>query len=178
MSILASGTIEHQYCSVCGAKVTQLRRGRCITCYNRWIENQPVPVGASCRICGERRRENLQRIELLGRWYNLCHICSFRAVRLSPMPRHIEGIKSLLTRNRRFGDRRDGHDDQRKIKRERRVGERRVIYLDEGDLLWDEDDIFLAYDEPIEGEVTGVFAKVDRKSLEEDSTPEEMNLEL
>lgn len=94
------------------------------------------------------------------------------------MPRHIEGIKSILTRNRRFGDRREGQDDQRKMKRERRVGERRVIYLDEGDLLWDEDDIFLAYDEPIEGEVTGVFAKVDRKSLEEDGLPEEMNLEI
>lgn len=94
------------------------------------------------------------------------------------MPQHIEAIKSILLRNRRFGDRREGNEDQRKMKRERRVGERRVIYLDEGDLLWDDDDLFLAYDEPIEGEVTGVFAKIDRNSLEDEKAPNEMNLEL
>ncbi|MBN2725157.1 MAG: hypothetical protein JXR95_13920 [Deltaproteobacteria bacterium] len=177
MSILASGTIEHHICEVCGAKVTQLRRGRCISCYNKWVESQPVPVGASCRICGERRRENIQRTELLGRWYNLCHTCAYRSTRLSPMPHHIEGIKMALERNRRFGDRRLGDEDERRIKRERRVGERRVIFLEESDLLWDDDDLYLDYDEPIEGEVTGVFQKFDRKSLETDS-PEDLQLEI
>ena len=160
MSLLAQGTIEQLKCPVCGAKVTQLRRGRCTSCYSSWIENQPIAVGASCRVCGERRRENIQRVELLGRWFYMCHICSYRSVRLDPIPQHIDEVKARLLRSRRHGDRRKGDEDNREIKRERRVGERRVILLDEGDLLYD-DDLFLDYDEPVdEGESTAVFQKV------------------
>ena len=181
MSMLASGTIEHKKCNICGAKVTQTRRGRCFNCYNKWIESQPIAVGASCRACGERRRDNLQRVELLGRWYYFCHVCAYKAVRLEPMPDSIDGVKARLERRRRFGDRRE-HDleDNRKIKRERRVGERRVVVLSEEDILYDED-LFLDYDEPIEGEATGVFQKIDKKDLEEDdsqTSQHEINLEL
>ncbi|MBU1238989.1 60S ribosomal export protein NMD3, partial [Myxococcota bacterium] len=92
MSLLAQGTIELLKCPVCGAKVTQMRRGRCVSCYSNWIESQPVAVGASCRVCGERRRQNIQRVELLGRWYYMCHLCAYKAQRLDPMPKHIEGV--------------------------------------------------------------------------------------
>lgn len=178
MSLLAKGTIENMTCPVCGAKVTQMRRGRCLSCYGSWIETQPIAVGASCRVCGERRRENIQRVELLGRWYYMCHICAYRSVRLEPMPKHIEGIKARLVRNRRYSDRRSGQKDTREVCRERRVGERRVILLDEGDLLYD-DDLFLDYDAPVdEGESTAVFQKIDLAELKEEPVPNEVELEL
>ncbi len=178
MSLLAQGTIELLRCPVCGAKVTQMRRGRCVSCYSKWIESQPVAVGASCRVCGERRRENIQRVELLGRWYYMCHLCAYKSVRLEPMPRHIEGVKARLVRSRRLGDRREDGEDLREIKRERRVGERRVILLDEGDLLYD-DDIFLDYDEPVdEGESTAVFEKFTAEDLTEETPRGDVELEL
>jgi hypothetical protein len=168
MSLLANGTIEYSKCPVCGAKVTQLRRGRCISCYSKWIEEQPVAVGASCRVCGDKRRENIQKVELLGRWFYLCHICAYRSVRLEPVPKHIEEIRAQLKRDKRYVDRRlDNKDDDRNIKREHRVGERRVVFLGEDDIIYD-DELHLDYDEPIdEGEATGVFEKISLKDLSE-----------
>ena len=176
MSLLANGTISTYQCPVCGAKVTQLRRGRCISCYNKWAESQPIALGASCRICGEKRKENLERVELLGRWFYMCHNCAYKAVRLDPMPKHIEGIRARLLRDRRFTDRRVGKEDTRKIKRERRVGERRAILIDDNEFLYEED-MFLDYDYPIEGEVTGVFQKIDFEDLKNESDSDE-NSEL
>ena len=179
MSLLAQGTIDNKKCPVCGAKVTQMRRGRCLNCYSRWVESQPVAVGASCRICGDKRRENLQRVEIIGKWYYMCHICAYKSVRLDPMPKHIEAIKLRLTRHRRFQDRRSDKEDNRDIKRERRVGERRVILLDEEDLIYD--DLYLEYDEPVdEGESTAVFEKLSLAELkqEDNSEPDEIELEF
>lgn len=179
MTYLANGIIEYYVCPVCGARVNQLRRGRCTSCYQAWVESQPVAVGATCRVCGERRRSHLQRVELLGRWFTMCHICAYRAVRLDPMPKHIEGVRLALARDRRFTERRNGLPDTRTFKRERRVGERRVIELSAEDLLYDDDEMFLDYDEPIEGEVTGVFQKVSAEELASDSgDPANVELEL
>jgi hypothetical protein len=178
MTYLANGIIEYYVCPVCGARVNQLRRGRCTSCYQAWMESQPVAVGASCRVCGERRRAHLQRVELLGRWFTMCHICAYRSVRLDPMPPHIEGVRAELARDRRFTDRREDRADPRTFKRERRVGERRVILLSESDLLYDDEDMFLDYDEPIEGEVTGVFQKVTREELVAEGDPADVQLEL
>ena len=164
MSLLANGTIASYICPVCGAKVTQLRRGRCISCYDKWAESQPIALGASCRICGEKRKDNLERVELLGRWFYMCHNCAYKAVRLDPMPKHIEGIRARLLRDRRFTDRRVGKEDTREIKRERRVGERRAVIIDDNEFLYD-DELFLDYDYPIEGEVTGVYQKLDAGDL-------------
>src|SRR5437868_3971187 len=51
-------------CGVCGARVTELRRGRCWGCYTRWGESRPVGKGAACAICHERRRSELRLMEL------------------------------------------------------------------------------------------------------------------
>ena len=53
-------------CSVCGAAVTELRRGRCWGCYTRWAESRPVGRGASCAVCHEKRRAQLKLVELQG----------------------------------------------------------------------------------------------------------------
>jgi hypothetical protein len=165
VSLLASGTIIEHQCPICGAKVTQLRRGRCISCFNKWIERQPIPFGASCRICREKRKIHLQKVELLGRWHYLCHNCANTALTLDPMPKHIEGIRALLMRDRRFANRRFEKEDKREIKRERRIGARRVIHLEFDDLIYDEE-LFLDYDEPVEGEVTGVYERVNLADLQ------------
>ncbi len=179
MDYLANGIIEYFVCPVCGARVNQLRRGRCTSCYNHWMESQPVAVGASCRVCGERRRSHLQRVELLGRWFTMCHICAYRSHRLDPMPRHIEGVRLALARDRRFTERRqEEKTDARTFRRERRVGERRVILLSEEDLLYDDDEMFLDYDEPIEGEVTGVYQKVTAEELVAEGDPAHVELEF
>ncbi len=164
---LAKGTIEFYTCPVCGSRVTQLRRGRCVSCYQKWVETQPVPVGATCVVCGERRRDNLQRVELFGRWWYMCHICAYKAVRLDPMPPHIEGVKARLQRNRRLGDRRIGMPDNRSVKRERRVGERRATGISE-DFLWLEEEVIYGWDQPIEGEITAVYERIDEASILDD----------
>src|SRR5215471_9877129 len=111
-------------CEACGAKVAELRRGRCWGCYLKWSEARPVGMGAACVVCNERRRDNLRLIELLGRSQPMCHNCATKSVRLSPMPTTIEAIRERLVRDRRAGERRVGKRDHRIFARDRRVGDR------------------------------------------------------
>jgi hypothetical protein len=113
-------------CGVCGASVTELRRGRCWGCYSRWAESRPVGRGASCAICQEKRRNQLRLIELKGRSLPFCHGCAAQVLRMVEVPDSVEEIRTALRRERRDADRRDGEKvDQRIFPRERRVGERR-----------------------------------------------------
>jgi hypothetical protein len=113
-------------CGVCGAAVSELRRGRCWGCYNRWADSRPVGRGASCTICHEKRRSLLKLVELKGRSLPFCHDCAAQVMRLAEVPDSIDEIRHALRRDRRDGDRRDGETiDQRIFPRERRVGERR-----------------------------------------------------
>ncbi len=163
----AVGTLEQLRCEVCGAKVSTLRRGRCWGCYQKWQQAQPVGLGARCVICGERRRDNLQRVELFGKWLPMCHICAVRTMRLSPMPRSLEGIRQRLERDRRYGDRRVGKPDTRLVKKERRVGERRAVPVSEEDVL-EVEILTLAELEPEQdtpSQVTSLFDRVDPKDL-------------
>jgi len=112
-------------CGVCGAAVTELRRGRCWGCYTRWAESRPVGRGASCVICSEKRRAQLKLVELHARSLPFCHGCAAQVMRLPELPASIEDIRQALRRDRRDDDRRGGKIDQRIFPRERRVGERR-----------------------------------------------------
>jgi hypothetical protein len=112
-------------CSVCAAKVTELRRGRCWGCYLKWSELRPVGKGAACAVCDERRRDNLRMTEIHGRSLPMCHTCGARALRLAPLPHSIEGLRAALRRDRRGIDRRDDAADQRIFPRERRISDRR-----------------------------------------------------
>jgi hypothetical protein len=112
-------------CGVCGAAVTELRRGRCWGCYTRWAESRPVGRGAACAVCGEKRRAQLKLVELHGRSLAFCHGCAAQMMRLSDLPTSIEDLRHALRRDRRDDDRRAGKVDQRIFPRERRVGERR-----------------------------------------------------
>ncbi|HXJ22798.1 MAG TPA: hypothetical protein VMT03_21450 [Polyangia bacterium] len=112
-------------CNVCGAAVTELRRGRCWGCYSRWAESRPVGRGAACTVCGEKRRAQLKLVELQRRSLPFCHGCAVQVMRLPELPPTVEELRQALRRDRREADRRTGKADQRIFPRERRVGERR-----------------------------------------------------
>jgi hypothetical protein len=112
-------------CGICGAQVTELRRGRCWGCYTRWTEARPVGRGASCTVCQEKRRAHLKLVELKGRSLPFCHTCAAQVIRLPEIPDTLDELRHELRRERRDADRRDGKVDQRIFPRERRVGERR-----------------------------------------------------
>jgi hypothetical protein len=113
-------------CNVCGAAVTELRRGRCWGCYTRWAEARPVGRGASCTVCLEKRRLQLKLVEVKGRSLPFCHGCAALMLRLPDVPETVEELRQVLRRERRQADRRHGiRVDQRIFPRERRVGERR-----------------------------------------------------
>ncbi len=124
-------------CEICRARVRELRRGRCWGCYSRWVEARPVGIGASCRICGERRRAYLKSVELFGSWSPVCHNCAGRIAALDGMPRSVAGIRAVLGRERRSAIRRLGRADGRAFPYERRGLERRAdeihIEIDNGD---------------------------------------------
>jgi hypothetical protein len=111
-------------CGCCGAKVTELRRGRCWGCYSKWAEMRPVPKGAACAVCDERRRENLRLVELHSRSVALCHICAARTMKLAKVPGSIDGLRRQLLRDRRQDNRRGDGMERRIFPRERRVGDR------------------------------------------------------
>lgn len=113
-------------CGVCGAAVTELRRGRCWGCYTRWADSRPVGRGASCTVCMEKRRLMLKLVEVKGRSLPFCHGCAALMLRLHDIPDTIESLRLVLSRERRHDDRRHGKVDQRIFPRERRVGERRT----------------------------------------------------
>jgi hypothetical protein len=112
-------------CGVCGARVSELRRGRCWGCYSQWVEQRPVGRGASCAVCQEKRREHLRLVELHSRSVPLCHICAARTVKLGKVPATLDSLRKVLRRDRRDDDRRADGLDRRIFPRERRVGERR-----------------------------------------------------
>jgi hypothetical protein len=112
-------------CSVCGAEVLELRRGRCWDCYRQWSELRPVGRGAACAVCQERRREHLRLIEVHNRTLPLCFLCAARTLRLEDVPATLEGLRDRLRRDRRTLERRDEGLDRRIFPRERRVGDRR-----------------------------------------------------
>jgi hypothetical protein len=112
-------------CGVCGARVIELRRGRCWACYTRWQESRPVGRGAACDVCGERRRAELRLVELYARTHSVCHSCNGKLTRLETMPPTLAALRGLLNRERRQEDRRADGLDRRIFPRERRVGERR-----------------------------------------------------
>jgi hypothetical protein len=112
-------------CGVCGARVSELRRGRCWGCYSQWVEQRPVGRGASCAVCQEKRREHLRLVELHNRSVPLCHICAARTVKLGKVPASLDSLRKVLRRDRRDDDRRADGLDRRIFPRERRVGERR-----------------------------------------------------
>jgi hypothetical protein len=111
-------------CEVCGARVGELRRSRCWGCYSRWVSARPVGMGASCRLCGERRRDCLRSIELFGAWSPVCHGCAGLVTRLDPMPPSLAEVRDALRRERRRVERRTD-DDLPSLAGERRTGERR-----------------------------------------------------
>lgn len=128
-------------CDVCGAKVHEVRRGRCWGCYNRWVESRPVGYGAKCLSCSERRRRLLRSVELWGGWQPMCFSCAGQALTLNPMPETVADLKAALTRERRGNDRRFGKPDGRVFRYERRVGQRRA--LRDGDCASIDDDMIL-----------------------------------
>ncbi len=105
--------------------VTELRRGRGGGCYTKWADARPVPRGASCAVCEDRRRENLRMAELQRRSVVLCHICAARTLKLGKAPSSIDGLRRALFRERRQDDRRGDGLERRLFPRERRVGDRR-----------------------------------------------------
>lgn len=113
-------------CQVCRAQVSELRRGRCWVCYQKWSETRPVGRGAACEVCQERRRDNLRLVELHGRSVSMCHNCGTRVMRMDTVPATLDEIRVVLERERREDERRQGADDQRIFPRERRVGDRRA----------------------------------------------------
>jgi hypothetical protein len=113
-------------CGVCGAHVTELRRGRCWGCYTRWGDSRPVGKGAACAVCHEKRRGELRLMELHGRTHAFCHSCAGRVARMETVPATVAAIRQLLDRERRARERRNDGADRRIFPRERRVGERRA----------------------------------------------------
>jgi len=113
-------------CGVCGARVTELRRGRCWGCYMRWQDTRPVGKNAACTICHERRRAELRLVEFHNRSYPLCHSCAGRLARLERIPRSLTDVRRVFSRERRELERRNSAIDARIFPRERRVGERRA----------------------------------------------------
>lgn len=113
-------------CNACGGHVTELRRGRCWGCYMKWAEMRPVPRGAHCALCTDRRRDHLRLVELNGRSVSLCHLCAARVHKMADVPLTLEELRSTLRRDRRTVERREGGLDRRVFPRERRVGDRRA----------------------------------------------------
>lgn len=112
-------------CDVCGARVSEVRRGRCWGCYTRWADTRPVGLGAHCVLCSERRRRVLRVVEMLGAWHPMCFNCYGQALALTPMPESLADVRTALERERRLRDRRVGGPDTRIFQYERRVGDRR-----------------------------------------------------
>lgn len=115
-------------CAKCGqAAAGGLRRGRCPACYEKWVKQKPVGLGAVCVVCGERRHVVLRHFELHRSWLVLCHNCAARVEALRPQPRSVEGLRVELARERRQGERRgDAGPDHPLLPLERRRADRRT----------------------------------------------------
>jgi hypothetical protein len=140
-------------CEVCRAQVSELRRGRCWGCYERWVEARPVGIGARCTTCSEKRRRFLKTVELYGGWKPMCFNCAGVLFQLDPMPRTIALLKEAVSRERRKRDRRWGKADTRVFVYERRVGERRSGR--DQDLPPVDDDMIIEVSIDLEAEAAG-----------------------
>ncbi|MBX3158381.1 MAG: hypothetical protein KF773_20595 [Deltaproteobacteria bacterium] len=118
----------------------ELRRGRCWSCYARWVDTRPVGLGARCLACGERRRRVIKLVEIRGAWRAMCFNCTGQVMQLDQMPRDLEALRAAVKRDRRGADRRIGKPDTRVYQVERRVGERRT---EAGELIAIEDDMII-----------------------------------
>ena len=149
-------------CDVCSAEVKELRRGRCWGCYTRWVESKPVGVGASCVMCGDRRRDSLRSLELLGSWVPCCHNCSGRIHKLTVLPETMAAVRTALNRDRRFKLRRLGaRVDDRVFPRNRRADDRRrVRALGKDDSVIIDDEMILEI-EGLAEELAGVSKETD-----------------
>jgi hypothetical protein len=113
-------------------------------------------MGASCALCGDRRRDNLRSIELLGSWLPSCHNCAARIIGLQPMPQTIGEIRRALLRDRRFRARRLGKSDTRVFQRNRRSDDRRrVRALGPDDAMIIDDEMIMDMEE-LADELSGV----------------------
>ena len=128
-------------CEVCNAAVHELRRGRCWGCYARWVDARPVPLGARCITCSEKRRRVLKTVELFGGWKPMCFSCAGQILHLDPMPQTVAEMRDVVSRERRRNDRRIGKPDSRVFRYERRVGERRTVR--DGDYPSVDDDMII-----------------------------------
>ena len=113
-------------CEVCSAKVSELRRGRCWGCYARWVDARPVGSGARCITCSEKRHKVLRAVELFGGWQAMCFNCAGQLLHIAPLPDTLAELREAISRERRRSDRRDGRQDTRVFRYERRVGGRRL----------------------------------------------------
>lgn len=154
---------SNKTCQACGAKSPTLRRGRCAVCYLRWSQARPVGLGARCAICDERRLDHLQMVEFRQRWLPMCHTCSGRGFRLTPLPATLDELRRRLERDRRDVSRRRGLSDPRMFQIDRRMADRRLgftrrsdCWIDPGSWLDASELIVEILDEPIHGEVTRI----------------------
>lgn len=140
---------EMKSCEVCSAQVVELRRNRCWGCYSKWAASRPVGLGASCVMCGERRRDFLKQVELLRAWLPMCHGCAARTAEMTPLPQSVDEIRQRLHRERRRVERRTGRPDSRVFPRERRgnADRRDGISIDEIFHQVEDDDILMILDE-------------------------------
>jgi hypothetical protein len=122
--------LERARCGGCGEEEREgdppHRRGRCRRCYEHWVRQRPIGLGAFCNACGERREGALRYYELRRIWVVLCHNCCARAEALDPQPYSIAGLCLRLHRERRRGDRRSVGAIPRVLHGERREGDRRL----------------------------------------------------
>lgn len=154
-------TVVAPRCFKCGDTNRKLRRALCAPCYEQWLLQRPIGVGATCLRCGDRRRAHLRHFELVRGFVVLCHNCVAEAAALAPLPRSAEGLLEQLSRERRQGERRQeahGPEPETSMNRsagpERRRRERRVGARD----LFDATD--LVVEEIEEGELTGIRPRV------------------
>lgn len=148
-----------------------------MACYQRWVADKPVGLGAVCCNCGERRRAVLQQFELHALWVVLCRNCAALAGALAPMPRSVDGLRLRLMRERRWGDRRaeavtgtrPPRSGQERRRTDRRVNVREEM-LDPSDLVMEiELEADYASDaeshEPDDVPITAVHPRVDASEL-------------
>jgi hypothetical protein len=156
-------------CEMCGGRVSELRRGRCWGCYQRWAERRPVGLGATCVVCHDRRRENLRTVELHAAWVAMCHNCAARVRALEPLPDTLEGIRGRLQRDRRGGERRVGLPDPRDDPKERRgLLPRRGL----GDAPWIDPEDLMPHDD----HMVIVLGEEDFENFEDDEVLEETQI--
>ena len=113
-------------------------------------------------MCGERRRDNLGSLELLGSWVPCCHNCSGRIHKLPTLPETMIAIRTVLMRDRRFELRRLGSKiDDRVFPRDRRDDDRRRVRpLAMDDSVVIDDEMILGMEELAE-ELAGVSEETD-----------------